>query len=756
MQAWEQQLERASTRTRFSGGTRILHRMAGCFAPRQGILLLCPDKSPWERHVLRPGKSLGGFRAVHVVSMTSPPDGPSRAAGAAAALAMPGLVLWAMVLFTAVMGWSVAGSALRDLLLPLGMRLCLLAGEVAALALAVGASAAAVRLADRAASGRPPRLRTAVEVGARALVGGVLVFGTAASWTLFWATGRFADGRSVEFLLTNGWMVLGYARRMNPGLLVGVPLAALAVVGLAAAFGRRLRDAFPEAAARRLLAPTAALAAASLAGLAAGQILHRRMDGIVIDEESGTRCSASQWYEYRRDQSAGPFSHRAARLFSGEDRAAPPAGAAELQRRPRVSGEQYRKAVDAAAVRRWSVVLVVIDSLRPDQLKAFGGAREVMPRLDALARESRIFTDVRSESSHTDYAMLSPVSSQYPLREAKVHRYPRNPPYPRDPVYDLLKPLGYRTAYITSQDGRWGQMMNYLDTGGLDHVVHAGGAGGDWTSDHVVDDAVTVDEAIRWISKSPEPFFLDLILENSHFPYLVPDGWPRRFGRPADFPMSFGRFPRDRARDVQNLYADALAYTDRQVARLIDHLQAQGRWDRTLLIVTADHGEAFYEHDVSMHASKIYDEVMKVPLLLRAPGLAPGADGRPAQLIDIPPTILDLLKLPPHPGYQGLSLVADPAPTTRSRFMVAQSPLATQYGIERGGWKLIEDAEARLYRLFDLRRDPGEKDDRTLAEPGVFQDLRWRLSAWKDAQLDYYRSPDRMKNESPPVISERR
>jgi len=420
-----------------------------------------------------------------------------------------------------------------------------------------------------------------------------------------------------------------------------------------------------------------------------------------------------------------------------------------------MSAEQYRKTVDAAAVRRWSVLLIAIDSLRPDQLKAYGGAREVMPHLDALSRECRVFTDARTESSHTDYAMLCPVNSQYPLRESKVHRYPKNPPYPRDPVYDLLKPLGYRTAYVTSQDGHWGQMINYLDTGGLDLFAHGGGPEGDWTSNHVVDDAVTVDKAIRWISESPEPFFLNLIVENSHFPYKVPDGWPRKFGRTPDFPMSFGRFPRDRTRDVQDLYADALAYTDQQLARLIDHLKAQGRWDRTLLVVTADHGEAFYEHDMSMHAGKIYDEVMKVPLLLRAPGLSPGPDGRPAELIDIPPTILDLLKLPPHPGYQGISLVAETALSTRSRFMVAQSPLATQYGVERGGWKLIEDAETRLVRLFDLRSDPGEKNDRALSEPGVFQDLRWRLSAWKEAQLGYYRSAEGRKSEYPPVIAER-
>src|SRR6185436_7509557 len=137
----------------------------------------------------------------------------------------------------------------------------------------------------------------------------------------------------------------------------------------------------------------------------------------------------------------------------------------------------YLAGVDRDRVNRWNVIVVLVDSFRVDQLRATGGAREVMPALEALAAEGRVFPDCVSQASHTDYAAPAVFSSHYPLRSRDIYRYPKNPPYPRVMVYDVLHALGWRTALFSSQNEEWGQMTNYLQTGGLDVVFHFRTAG---------------------------------------------------------------------------------------------------------------------------------------------------------------------------------------------------------------------------------------------------------------------------------------
>jgi phosphoglycerol transferase MdoB-like AlkP superfamily enzyme len=121
----------------------------------------------------------------------------------------------------------------------------------------------------------------------------------------------------------------------------------------------------------------------------------------------------------------------------------------------------------------WNVVLMTVESLRADQLRAYGGSREIMPALDQLASEARVFLNSYTQSSHTNYATIVPLSSHYPLRSATMYSYPKNPTYPRVLIYDLLKALGYRTAIFSSSNENWSGMINFLDTGNLDRFIHA-------------------------------------------------------------------------------------------------------------------------------------------------------------------------------------------------------------------------------------------------------------------------------------------
>src|SRR5690606_37043204 len=130
---------------------------------------------------------------------------------------------------------------------------------------------------------------------------------------------------------------------------------------------------------------------------------------------------------------------------------------------------------------------------------------------------------------------------------------------------------------------------------------------------------------------------------------------------------------------MRGRYRDSLAYVDEQIGRLVAGLEERGEWENTLLIISGDTGQAFMEHGFAGHANKLYDEVLRTPLIVRIPDHDPAVRTDLAHHLDVPPTVLDALGLPPHPSFQGRSLLAPPTP--REVYLVVQSPFAEQYSI---------------------------------------------------------------------------
>ena len=187
---------------------------------------------------------------------------------------------------------------------------------------------------------------------------------------------------------------------------------------------------------------------------------------------------------------------------------------------------------------------------------------------------------------------------------------------------------------------------------------------------------------------------------------------------------------------------------------MIDFLDERQVSNRTLIVVTGDTGQAFYEHGFVAHANKVYNEVMRVPLVFHGPGIGSGVDLRPAQHIDVPPTILDLLGLPPHPSFQGVSLFSPNPDPARSRFIMAQSPLAHQYAVVKGNFKLTYDVRRDRILMVDLAADPLERRNLATAMPERAGALRGRLDAWRLRQLDYYRDTREQVLHYPPVLDD--
>lgn len=444
----------------------------------------------------------------------------------------------------------------------------------------------------------------------------------------------------------------------------------------------------------------------------------------------------------------------------------------ELEQKQLSSVDQWAEQVDAAKAKGWNVLFVIVESLRFDVLMRNGQTLDIMPNVNALAEESVLWKFNYSQSTHSNYADISPISSQYPLRDPSQHYYSTKDLYPKSRLYDLLKTQGYRTGIVSSQNENWGGMISFLSSPRLDHYFHSESFDGDTYLELAdtgfarmasngklsgkIDDRFTIDEAIRWIGESDEaPFYLYLNTQNSHFPYVVPEGEERPFAPEAfDVEIGFNNVPAEHYDVVKRRYWDSLHYTDTQLGRLFSFLKESGRWENTLVVLTGDTGQAFGEHGFTCHANKIFDEVLRTPVLFRVPEGAKDEFANVTEHIDVPPSILDVMGLPAYDGFQGDSaFAAGAAQEEREAYILVQTPLAHQYGIVLDGYKLIYDYAFGDYELYDLMEDPGEtRDILREANPALVSKLEGRLQTWRKAQLDYYLDPTVQVSLFPPVL----
>ncbi|HEX2879583.1 MAG TPA: sulfatase, partial [Polyangiaceae bacterium] len=404
-------------------------------------------------------------------------------------------------------------------------------------------------------------------------------------------------------------------------------------------------------------------------------------------------------------------------------------------------------------------------SLRNDVLTVLGGTRIVMPHLEELATRSLVMTRAYANATLSAYADPSVVSSQHPLRSWNYRSYPDPVPYPRVLLWDLLAPRGYATAIISSQNEHWGGMLNFLHTPSLGYVFHGetfhqsyvpdGEAGfAEWAAQFKrsgkVDDADTTTELIRYVRETKQPFVVYANFQNSHFPYRYPEPGPFQPSQ-VDFHYTFFAFPRDKIDVVKNRYHNALHFIDAQLGRLFSALKETGAWDNTIIAIAGDNGEAFLEHGVAGHGTTPYEELIRVPVILHAPGLEAQVSDRLSQHLDLVPTILSLLGMPAHPGFQGASMLSGEKPATPI-FSVVQITTIRELAVIDGTWKLIADGETKR-EVYDLATDPAEKNNLWGTDRKRDERLFNLLLSFRKAQLSYYSDPARWPGEYVPSLS---
>jgi arylsulfatase A-like enzyme len=672
-----------------------------------------------------------------------PPDFLTRWAAIAMALCLTDLILSAVT----------ADGPLRLAMAPTGMRWSLLAQECGLLAL----------VAFIPAIPASRRLRYPLALPLAVI--------TSTGWFAYGAVGRFPGADAVGFFLTVPAQAVQHVVELHasiiPETLLTIGLLVLMIDVAAGVAEQRMPGGFRPA----IRTGGFLVLAACGVGAIRGGSHFSRSPREVYEMATGVSYRTDRLWRNLHMGNAGPLSGLLLSLLpSGRnDRAmAPPDPRVTVETVPRQPGEL---AVEGPPAHRWNVLIVEVESMRADVLTAWGGPLRVMPTVEAIAAGSHRYLDTYSTASQTDLAALAPLSGQYPLRDVTLRAYPQRIPYPKVLIYDVLAPEGWRSAVFSSQNEEWWGMVNFLRSRSLDTLLHAGNYTGatyiprndlgfsrfvrNAKRSGKIDDRETVTEALKWLGTSRNtPFFLYLNLQTSHLPYSVPPDVPRRFGKGTpSFPILFGRYPVDSAEVVHDEYRNALAYVDDQIARVRAALMADGRWDSTIVVITGDHGQAFFEHpQVAGHANGVFQELVKVPLLIRAPGLTPGDDRRPASHVDVAPTIAALLGLPDQPAWQGHTLTGMPLPEDRPRFFMVQSPLAHRIGVVSGRWKMVRDIREVTTKLTDVVADPLGTVDLAPAYPDTARRLLGLLDTWRTVQLIYYGSTVTPAVQFPPRV----
>jgi arylsulfatase A-like enzyme len=359
------------------------------------------------------------------------------------------------------------------------------------------------------------------------------------------------------------------------------------------------------------------------------------------------------------------------------------------------------------------VVVYLVDTLRADHLPLYGYARETAPHLTAFARDAVVFDQAIASSSWTKPSVASLFTSLLPRDHGCVQFYT-----PLDErlttLAERMRDHGYATGAVVVNSLVQARKMNF-DQGFSYFASPASPQGA----------AEVVDEALAFLdARKGQPAFLYLHTMDAHTPYRPPPPFDAAFRaagepvKPASEPSDYKK-PRDLARIVAQ-YDGAVAYGDREFGRLMSGLRQRGLYDGALVVFLSDHGEEFLEHGGWVHGHTLYDELVRVPLVVKYPGQRDAGRrvARQVQLVDVLPTVLKSQGMALAVGIAGEALDHSFDAVGPERIAVFETKYREHvaYGARANGAKYVrhvypESAE----RVFDLRGDPGEKHGRPAA-----------------------------------------
>ena len=357
--------------------------------------------------------------------------------------------------------------------------------------------------------------------------------------------------------------------------------------------------------------------------------------------------------------------------------------------------------VPASVPADFKVLFITIDTVRADHFGMYGYARPTSPNLDALAGQGTVFEHGWAHAPSTRYSIPAILTGRLPLDV----RYDYSVWWPAladsaTTIAEALAPFGFYAGAITNysyfdKQRRMDQGMAEYDNSNARLHASVSGAGPEQTKGS--SSKQQTDKAIAFVDRNADKrWFLWVHYYDPHYAY---EPHPE---------VSFGT-------GDEALYDGEIAFTDQQIGRLLEHLEAQGTLDKTVVVVTGDHGEGFGEHDVKLHGYHLYAAQTKVPMVIRVPGLAGRRSTTPAGHADLLPTLVNLAGGTPSPEMMGRSLVEALAGRDRERVIYQQLSYENNNEMRAG-------ADARCHVIYNvspntswevyrLDRDPAEQDD---------------------------------------------
>ncbi|MBA3396111.1 MAG: sulfatase-like hydrolase/transferase, partial [Deltaproteobacteria bacterium] len=380
--------------------------------------------------------------------------------------------------------------------------------------------------------------------------------------------------------------------------------------------------------------------------------------------------------------------------------------------------------VPAGVPQDFRVLVITIDTVRADHLGAYGYRRATSPNLDALAKDGTLFEHGWAHAPSTRYSIPAILTGRLPLDvyyDKSIDGWPGLAPKATT-LAEALVPFGFVGGAITNY--WYFDRVRRMDQGIAEYdnenaKLHSGVAGAGPEQTRGSSSKEQTDKALAFVDRhANDRWFLWVHYYDPHYAY-----------EPHPEVTPFGS-------DRIALYDGELRFTDLHIGRLLDGLRAKGLYDRTVIVVTGDHGEGFGEHGIDLHGYHLYAPQTKVPMIVRVPGVPPRRSTTPAGHADILPTLVNLAGGAPTADMMGSSLVGPITGADRDRVVFQQLSYEGNHELRGGAsrachviYNVSPDTSWEVYRVD---RDPLETVD-LAGEPDACRDTRRAVERWFDA-----------------------
>ncbi|NVB81200.1 MAG: sulfatase-like hydrolase/transferase [Kofleriaceae bacterium] len=372
-----------------------------------------------------------------------------------------------------------------------------------------------------------------------------------------------------------------------------------------------------------------------------------------------------------------------------------------------------------------NILVITIDTTRADHLGTYGYKRATSPNIDKVAADGTVFEAGWAHAPSTRYSMPAILTGRLPLDvfyDFTVNGWP-GISQKATTLAEALSPLGFITGAITNYwyfDRTRHMDQGFAEYDNQNERLHGGITGVGFERTRGSSSKEQTDKAISFVDRHAADRWML---------------WVHYYDPHADYEPHAGIAPF--GADQVSLYDGEIKFTDQQLGRLFDDLRAKGLYDKTIIVLTGDHGEGFGEHGITRHGYHLYAAQTKVPLIVRVPGLPPRRSKTPAGHVDLMPTLVNLAGGQPNPDMMGRSLVdvlAGAPDRERTVYQQLSFENNNEYraGVDARCHVIYNVSPQTSWEVYRVDRDPGETEDLS-GDEDECASTRRAVEKWYDA-----------------------